>query len=241
VPTEQVHPQTYWERKAATRWGSYLTEVERQTLEFALQQFAEPNTAVDIGCEGGRWSQILSNLGWKLICIDVNPQTLAICRQRLPEADCILVRPDDKRLPVNDESADLILCVEVPMVDHDWFFQEMFRVLRPGGVIVGTHNNRRSYRGLLANIAAWFRGTPYYYETAYSQRRRVLKQLGFAIQGETGYCWFPFGRGSNSKLVPYCAALEKFLRLHRFAAISPWVAFAAKKTFIEARQPAAIA
>lgn len=46
---------------------------------------------------------------------------------------------------------------------------------------------------------------------------------------EEGICWFPFGRDSDSPLVPLATRTEAALRLRRLSALSPWVLGVAAK------------
>src|SRR5882762_389759 len=89
----------HYERIAATRWGRYLTGVERKAILKAHQLCATPTVALEIGASGGRWSRLLSERGWKMICTDINPSSLDRCRMRVPQATCILADPDDTTLP----------------------------------------------------------------------------------------------------------------------------------------------
>ena len=141
---------TYWESKARSRWGSYISEVENRVILQAHDLARDPKIALEIGVEGGRWSKLLVDLGWDLICTDINPKTLAICQRRIPEANCILVSKRDTTLPASPGSLGLILCIEViPVLRSDWFIKEAFRALQCGGLVVGVFENKLSLRGYI--------------------------------------------------------------------------------------------
>src|SRR5262245_28141101 len=72
---------TKWEQVATTKWGAYVSDVERRAILYGHQVAGEPRRAFEIGCEGGRWSKMLSDFGWQMICSDINSQALAICQQ----------------------------------------------------------------------------------------------------------------------------------------------------------------
>src|SRR2546421_12626412 len=103
---------TFWEQIAQTRWGRYLSSAEEAALRSAASSL-RPGTALDVGCDGGRWSQLLVSLGWSIICADVGAEAIELCRARIPSAQCVLTEPDDKSLPVADGSIDLLLAYEV--------------------------------------------------------------------------------------------------------------------------------
>jgi hypothetical protein len=221
---------TYWERVARTRWGSYISEIEKRAILRAHALCRKPSTALEIGCEGGRWSKLLPDLGWNMVCTDVDENALRTCKKRIPTANCILVNPDERTLPCASESVRLLLCIEVgPIMEVDWFINEASRVLKNDGLIVGVFWNLLSVRGLFAHIKASLTGNFDYYQQPYVSWRNNLLNRGYHILCEEGFCWFPFSRASNSILIPYFASLEKKLGLHRLAVISPWIGFIAQK------------
>lgn len=226
-----VHDATFWEKVASTRWGTYITEIEERAILKAHELSSTPATALETGAEGGRWSKLLTDLGWSMICTDIDAKTLATCKKRLPTANCILVRPDEDKFPCESESVRLLLCIEVaPVIQADWFTGEAFRVLQDGGLLVGVFWNLFSLRGVLAHASSSRTGRFDYYKLSYPSWRRKLSRSGYSILYEEGYCWFPFHRMSNSIFIPCFVRLEKWLRLRKLALISPWVVFIARKS-----------
>ena len=221
---------TYWEKIARSRWGSYVTEVEKRVVLKANDLASSPTTALEIGCEGGRWSKLLVDLRWDMVCTDVNPNTLATCQRRIPMAKCILVDANDPTLPCETKSLGLLLCIEVIVVlRSDWFITEAFRVLRRGGLVVGVFENKLSFRGYVHHLASSIRGGFDWYKVAYPSWRSKFCKQGFRMIYEEGICWFPFTRASNSPLVPVCTQIERYLGLRRLPSLSPWIVFLAQK------------
>src|SRR5664279_3422830 len=139
-PTDDL---TYWERVSTTRWGRYLTDIETRAINLATKMSGGPGTALDIGCDGGRWSTVFLTQGWKVICTDIRPKVLEICQCRLPLAKCILVKPTDTSLPCDIDAVNCILCMEAdPVISSEWFIEEASRVLAAGGILVATINNK---------------------------------------------------------------------------------------------------
>jgi hypothetical protein len=131
-------PMTFWETAAQSQWGSYISGIERRAIEKADLSAQTRTTALEIGCEGGRWSKLLSSRGWKMVCTAIDPEALGICRARIPAARCVLVRPGDVKLPCESASIGLMLCIEVSQAlpYSDWFIGEARRVLCDGGLCV---------------------------------------------------------------------------------------------------------
>ncbi|MEV0620529.1 class I SAM-dependent methyltransferase [Nonomuraea sp. NPDC050404] len=95
-----------------------------------------PGVALDAGCGTGRVAANLAGRGHRVLGVDSSPDMLARARERVPEGDFRL--GDLTRLPVPDDTADLIVCslalTHVP--DLDPVIAEFARVLRPGGHVV---------------------------------------------------------------------------------------------------------
>jgi hypothetical protein len=125
--------------------------------------------------------------------------------------------------------------MEVVPVSHSrWFYEESFRVLKPNGLVVGMFTNKLSLRGLLYKLSKWMgkKSRPEYeasYSQSYGYWKKIIAESGFELIHQEGYCWFPFGRSSNSFFVPFFTLLEKFMGLRKFTSLSPWINFIAKK------------
>jgi SAM-dependent methyltransferase len=220
----------FWETAAETRWGKYLTGVERDVILRAQQLCGAPAVALEIGASGRRWSELLAEQGWEVICTDVNPRSLKRCSERVPRATCIRADPRDTTLPCATESIDLLLCIEVfEVIPNAWFISEASRTLKPNGITVGVFNNRLSWRGYIHHLLSVARNRFDCYSTAYYRWRRELRRAGFQMLREEGLCWFPFSRTSNSPLVTLCTTTESRIGLRHLPVFSPWIVFAAQK------------
>jgi len=231
VEEQLKHPLTRWERASKTQWGQYLSEIERSAILKAHQYAGDPGAALEIGCDGGRWSQLLSSLGWRMICTDISQGAVTLCHQRIPDAECKLVQADETILPCRAGSIKLMLCIEVlPVIESGWFLPEAHRVLRDSGILVGVAWNRNSLRGLRARLLNALKGgSDPFYQMPYSRLKKQLRKHGFRMLSERGSCWFPFSRESNSFLIPLCARIEQWSGLSRLVSLSPWIVFIAQK------------
>jgi SAM-dependent methyltransferase len=230
--SSKLEEDTFWEKTAQTRWGCYVSKIEKQVI-LKASNWAKSNsinTALEIGCEGGRWSKMLAEQGWSMVCTDINPECLEICQRKIPGAECILVAEEDRTILAEPSTVGLLLCIEVPQViNSDWFISEAFRVLNPDGFVVCVFQNRRSYRAYLHRLARSKRTVDYYGVVAYPEWRKKLCEQGFKLIDEVGFCWAPFSRHSNSMLIPLFTYLEQLLGLRQLTSISPWIIFIAQK------------
>jgi SAM-dependent methyltransferase len=95
-----------------------------------------PGVALDAACGTGRFAELLAHQGHQVIGVDSSPDMLAYARRRVPDGEFRLAELD--RLPLPDDSADVIVCalalVHVPRLQP--VLAEFARVLRPGGDLV---------------------------------------------------------------------------------------------------------
>ncbi len=68
-------------------WPAYYAQQvgrpPRNTLLFAMEKFAAPRKAVDLGCGEGRDTIALLEKGWQVLAIDSNPLAFTYMQQRL--------------------------------------------------------------------------------------------------------------------------------------------------------------
>jgi SAM-dependent methyltransferase len=223
---------TYTEMVAQTKWGSYMSGIEKAAILRGHRLAGQPGSALEVGCEGGRWSTMLNQLGWEMTCIDIDSQALNVCQARIPTAKCILTKSTDARIPCADASQKLLLCMEVPAVlpNSLWIVDEACRLLKPEGLLVGSFHNLFSARGVFHHATAYLRSKQDDYRVLYPAWRRTMQKRGFKFLYEEGLCWFPFRRASNSALVPKAIALEQRFGLRKLPSLSPFVVFIAQSS-----------
>ena len=102
---------------------------------------------LDAGCGPGIYTEWLLNHGAQVVACDVTPKMLEITRRRiahsLPESEqqCLEIHRADLTQPLvfaDEATFDLVLCPLVLDYIADWqpVFEEFFRVLQPGGILV---------------------------------------------------------------------------------------------------------
>jgi ubiquinone/menaquinone biosynthesis C-methylase UbiE len=179
----------------------------------------------------------LAEREWSVPCIDVNEDSLRICKLRIPDATCLLAKPQDRTIPADDGTFKLILCIEVePVLHSQWFLDEAHRVLADGGCIVTTMTNRSSLRAIPHHVLESFRDKSQRlspelpsYTTSYRAWRETLSRKGFTLLRSEGCCWFPFQRNSNSGVVSIATKLESVLGIRTLVPFSPWIVSVARK------------
>src|SRR3954467_12552117 len=146
-------------------------------VEF-VNELAPADRALDLGVGDGRLTSALQ--ATKLTGADVSEVALERARTRLPDAELVLVEPDEP-LPFADNVFDLVLCVETleHIRDTQLALSEIRRVLRPGGRLALTTPASARWRVLVRGLEHPF--SPHL--RAFSRRslRTVLETMGFQI------------------------------------------------------------
>ena len=216
-----------WQNVALTRMGAYTTSVEEAFLDEALR--ARPGgIVVDVGAAGGRLEHVLIRHADHVIATDLDRNEVYAM------ADDSKLTPvvvgELPVLPLRDDAVDTVVSIQAPAAsDKAWFREECRRVLRPGGAVLVTLYNARSYKGLLTRIRRRFRrsGTPHwddlYYQLSSTEHLRLWREAGFQPSRIRGYYWPPLSRQSESTWVAAGSAIERLLGLRSLAGISPCV------------------
>jgi SAM-dependent methyltransferase len=231
---QQTPKLDYWERIGeTTRWGRYLAVKERALVLRGLALAGPPGKAVDMGCGGGRWGKILADHGWEMTCVDVSAEALGACQAKMPSARCICVEPTSTVIPCETRSQRLLMCMEAPdVVEPPWFAPEAGRVLQDSGHLIGFYMNPQSWRGVLWRMRRETNGIGgrHYWGPSYQDWKRNLVAQGFEMLHEESYSWAPFGRTSDSRLIPFATSIERITGLSHLVRFAPWILFIARKT-----------
>lgn len=100
---------------------------------------------VEYGCGVGRMLKAASDAGYRVAGIDISPTMLSHCRRLAPEAEALYALDEDGRCAMPSESASAVFSYAVvqhisTLSRYLTAFDEMCRVLKPGGVLVAQVN-----------------------------------------------------------------------------------------------------
>lgn len=126
---------TMFRVEATHWWYRALHDLIFQTLETELPEWRQKQV-LDAGCGTGAILERLGNRD-KNFGVDLAPEAIAFCQQRGLEN---VRQADICDLPFANDSFDAVISSSV--IYHEWVanvgtaMQEMFRVLRPGGLLI---------------------------------------------------------------------------------------------------------
>jgi 2-polyprenyl-3-methyl-5-hydroxy-6-metoxy-1,4-benzoquinol methylase len=118
---------------------------------------------LDAGCGDGRFLAALPSLGpvpARVVGVDIADSILATARLAVAQVgvEAELVRGNLERLPLHDAEFDLVVSIQVleHLLDPAAGLRELARVLRPGGTLLLSTDNRRRLLTKALNAPRWF-------------------------------------------------------------------------------------
>jgi ubiquinone/menaquinone biosynthesis C-methylase UbiE len=220
--TANLSRETHWEKAAKTRMGKYLTQLESDFV-FHVVDPTKTHIVMDVGAEAGRFSLMAAGSNVTVLGIDID--SYSIRRLKLKDKNVNVMQADARKIPVDNEVFDAVFMIEVldyiPELAET--LQECFRILKPNSPFILSFGNQSSAKAKLRQL----RGKSYMH--SYREVMQCLLKTGFTVTKKMGYSWLPFGRSSNSRLVPLLAGAEKLFSLRRIPSLSPWVIACAMK------------
>jgi len=125
------------------RGRSLKAEKILAVLTEVLGEDLSRSTCLDIGCSYGFLTKHLAPRFRYTLALEYNPEALGRA-VALRELHLDFVRGDAQRLPIRDEAVDVAICAQVyeHVADSSLLFEEIWRVLAPGGICFFSGPNR---------------------------------------------------------------------------------------------------
>jgi ubiquinone/menaquinone biosynthesis C-methylase UbiE len=213
----ELSAETHWEFAAKTKMGEYLTNLETDFISKSIDLSQSNIKVMDVGAEAGRFSLLAANCKAFVVSVDVN--SYALKRLKLKNKEVNIIHADARHLPLKDNLFDVVFMIEVldyiPQLDQA--LSECKRTLKSNASSILSFGNKSSLKAKLKAIQGKS------YRHSYKEVMQCLSKTGFLVKKKTGYSWLPFGRTSQSGIVPFLARFERFFGLRRVVRFSPWV------------------
>ena len=208
---------------AKTRMGKYLTNLETDFISKSLDLSTENITVMDVGAEAGRFSLYAANTKATVVSVDIN--SYALKRLKLKTKQVNIIQADARHLPLKDAVFDVVFMIEVLdyIPELEKALSECKRTLKPNASTILSFGNKSSLKAKLKAMQGKS------YRHSYKAAMHSLSKTGFLVKKKLGYSWLPFGRTSQSGLVPTLAGFERVFGLRRVVRFSPWVIIHATK------------
>lgn len=122
--------------------NAYLNSFEKEEL-WRMIGDVDNLDILDVGAGTGRVTVRLAHEGAHVTALDVSEEMLEVLIKKSHKIKTIV--GDAEKLPCEDDSFDMIIStfVIVHLADPKRFFDEVYRVLRPDGVLIVTNINQK--------------------------------------------------------------------------------------------------
>ncbi len=135
---------------------------------------------LDLGCNTGYGSEILSRSANKVVGVDVSHAAISAAKQRFADKGIEFCLIDGERMPFGDGEFDVVVSCQVieHIVDYNIYFDELKRVLSSTGVAIFTTPN--SVLRLDPGMKPW---NPFHVrEFAHSELKQLLNEYFSSVQ-----------------------------------------------------------
>lgn len=167
-----------WESPAGkVRW--------RRRVAMLTKSLSADCSVLEIGCGTGYFTVDIMKTGAEVTAIDISPELLSLARKGLPDSRVRFIVEDAHNLSFPDNHFDRIIGSSVlHHLDVQRALPEIYRILKPGGMIAFTEPNMANPQIALQKNIPWLKrklgDSPD--ETAFFRWRiqRSLKKTGFS-------------------------------------------------------------
>jgi len=145
-----------------------------------LPHLPSGSRVLELGCGNGKTLLTMIQRGWDVTALDISPRAVALSRERCRiSSDCEFIIADTSAFPFKNTIFDGVFAVHLmghlPEPDRKRVPYELFRTLRPGGIIFFSDFSTEDFRygsGCELESATFRRGTGII--THYFSRQEVL-------------------------------------------------------------------
>jgi ubiquinone/menaquinone biosynthesis C-methylase UbiE len=123
--------------------GEYVLQLIQSFSYVQASRLSENKIVLDLGCNTGYGSEILSGKAKKVVGVDVSEKAILLAKQDYGHLGIDFKLIDGQRLPFSDNEFDIVVSCQVieHIVDYSIYLNELKRVLSPRGIVLFTTPN----------------------------------------------------------------------------------------------------
>lgn len=218
-----------WE---ATPLGELCVRLEKEILLSMVGSIPNRGPVLDAGCGTGNNAVLLAQRGMSVTGVDISDKMLQVARSKVVKAGLKvnLIQADASKLPLPDNCFDTAICSLVLEFaeNPEMIVRELFRVLRPKGVIILSFLNKNSYWTVFRKISTKTKLSVYSNARFLGQKEvaAILDGAGFVDPTWKRAIYFP--PINNKVLLKYYRAFE-ILGANIFPGTASFIAVRASK------------
>lgn len=116
-------------------FGKKVDEIEKSIISTIIKDIPLSDM-LELGCGTGHWTDYFIKQGFNVTGIDISEAMIKLAIEKKIEAN--FIKADSQNLPFEDEEFAVVSSITMIefVADQDQVFQEIFRVLKPGGRLI---------------------------------------------------------------------------------------------------------
>lgn len=136
----KILPEAMYDRKAREKKAKTIVAVLRDYFDCDLKSFS----VLDVGCSTGFITNYLSNFCGRVVGIDIDGTAIEFAERQFARSNLNFVLSDSQKTKFSDNAFDAVICAHIyeHVPDSGRLLDEIFRVLKPGGVCYFAAGNR---------------------------------------------------------------------------------------------------
>jgi len=158
-----------------------MAPIYQHGLNLTIRQLGQhPNisSVLDAACGQGRITKVLAK-SYQVTSMDISESMLSHVRQ-LSLSNVRIVKANIVKTPFLDNEFDAIVCLGalVHLSDLEQVFCELYRILRPGGILIVDFDNKYGLIRMIKNLFHFFfKMIDYKYRVERKKRERIFRTL----------------------------------------------------------------
>jgi GT2 family glycosyltransferase/ubiquinone/menaquinone biosynthesis C-methylase UbiE len=122
-------------------------EIEHVHRYLVAREFCRSKTVLDVASGEGYGAALLSQVALNVTGVELDQAAVEHARKSYPRHNLQYCVGDAKKMPMPDKSVDVVVCFETleHIAEHDEFFDDIQRVLRPAGLLIISTPERDVY------------------------------------------------------------------------------------------------